>query len=149
MALLALLGTSLGIDAIQPQSRASDSTASDATRNAAIWGGVITALSFLLGGFVAGRFSGLADRVGTALHGALVFCAGVPLLLLLAAAGAGALLGGLGDWATGSGTDGAADAVRAAEMARNGALGALIGSLIALLSSSLGGWLAGRENDDR
>lgn len=101
-----------------------------------------------------------------ALNGALVFMVAVPLILWLAGQGLGTVLGSLGGLASGLGSNpgatgaaqgaaaqaqGAAqnvqpiDVARAAEGARNTAWGTLLGSLLALAASALGGSLGTRH----
>ena len=120
-------------------------------------------MAFGLGGYVAGRTAAVFDRRWGALNGALVFMLGVPLTLWLAGQGLGFATGALGDFvgalnvspgqaqgAAGQ-LQGAAqqvrpaDVARAAENARNGAWGTLLGSLLALGASGLGGWLGTRR----
>src|SRR5205823_14117310 len=51
-------------------------------------------LSFVVGGWVAGRVVGFRRSEPAMLHGAIVFLVAVPLLMLLIGAGAGSFLGG-------------------------------------------------------
>ena len=157
--LLGLLGLALGL------------TAADGTDSAglfsALWGSVTGLVAFLLGGYVAGRTAAVFDRRWGALNGALVFMLGVPLTLWLAGQGLGFAVGTLGNFVGALNVDpaqvqgaaqgatsqaqGAAasvrptDVVRAAEAARNGAWGTLLGSALGLGASALGGWLGTRR----
>jgi len=138
----------------------------DAGRNSAIWAAIAGIVSFLLGGYVAGRTAVLFNRGWGALNGALVFMLAVPLILWLAGQGLGTILGSLGNlsgaMASNPGVTQAAqgaagqaqaaaqnvqpaDVARAAEGARNTAWGALAGSLVALAASTLGGSLGTRH----
>ena len=166
--LLSLLGLAIGLTAVNAGDAAAQGGApADAGRNSAIWGAISGILSFLLGGYVAGRTAAVFDRNWGALNGALVFLLGVPFTLWLASQGLGAVLGNLGSFASGLNADpgqvqnaaqnaaGQAqqaaaniqpvDVARAAERARNGAWGALAGALLGLGASALGGFLGTRR----
>lgn len=149
LVMLGLLGLAVGLGNVDP-SATSEATANDAARNSGLWSAVSAILAFLVGGYVAGRTSGTRDRSWTALNGALVFLLAVPLVLWLAAQGAGTVLGGLGgvieaNRVTDGATLDAAARVAARDAVRNAATAALIGSLLGLASSTLGGWFAGRN----
>ena len=108
-----------------------------------------TFLAFVLGGWVAGQIAGLRRAEPAMLHGAIVWLLAVPLLVVLAALGAGSFFGGwFGGlagtpiWATPSNV--AADP-NAAAAARNSALGALTALLLGLVGSVIGGWIASGE----
>ena len=105
--------------------------------------------AFVVGGWVAAKVSGWRRSEPAILHAAIAWLIAVPILLLLAALGAGNLLGswfgGLGGvptWATPAGpvTD-----PNAATAARNAALGAVTTLLLGLVGSVLGGWLGSGE----
>jgi hypothetical protein len=105
--------------------------------------------AFVVGGWIAGKISGWRRSEPAMLHGAIAWLIAVPFLLLLAALGAGNLmgawfggLGGVPTWATPSGP--AADP-GAAAAARNAALGGVTTLLLGLVGSVLGGWLASGE----
>ncbi len=112
--------------------------------------GVIGAFaSGAVGGWIAGKIAGIRRSEPAMLHGAIVWLLLIPLLVVLAALGAGNLLGlwygglaGVPAWATPAGP--AADP-NAATAARNGALAAVTALLIGLVGSVLGGWLASGE----
>lgn len=161
---LSLLGLVIGLTAVNAGTAAAQGNLpADTGRNSAIWGAVSGLLSFLLGGYVAGRTAAVFDRGWGALNGAMVFLLGVPITLVLASMGLGGILGTLGSFAAGLNIDPPAlqtaanqaqqaapnvqpvDAMRAAEAARNGAWGALVGSLLALGASALGGALGTRR----
>jgi hypothetical protein len=149
LVMLGFLGLSVGLANVDPNAT-SEVTANDAARNSGLWSAVAGVLAFLVGGYVAGRTSGTRDRSWTALNGAFVFLLAVPLILWLAAQGAGSVLGALGNGidanrlADGASMDAAARAA-ARDAARNAATAALIGSLLGLVSSAIGGWFGGRD----
>jgi hypothetical protein len=105
--------------------------------------------SFAAGGWLAGKIAGIRRAETAMLHGAIVWLIALPLLVLLAALGAGSFFGG---WYGGlAGTPGwvspaaAAADPNAAAIARNEALGAVAGILIGLVGAVIGGWLASGE----
>ena len=153
--LLGLLGLALGLTTLNAGAAAAQGgLPGDVGRNSAIWAAIAGILSFLLGGFVAGKTAAVLSRGWGALNGAMVFLLAVPLTLWLASQGLGGLLGTVGNFVGGLDLGGAADqarratgnvepgdVARAAEQARNGAWGALVGSLLGLGASALGGLL--------
>ena len=166
--LLSLLGLAVGLTAVNAGDAAAQGGAPDgAGRNSAIWGAISGIVSFLLGGYVAGRTAAVFDRRWGALNGALVFLLGVPVTLWLAAQGLGFVAGTLGTFASALNADpgqvqGAAqsaadqarqaagnvqpiDVARTAEAARNSAWGALLGSLLGLGASAVGGFMGTRR----
>jgi hypothetical protein len=107
-------------------------------------------ISFVVGGWVAGKINGYRRAETDMLHGAIVWLVAVPFLVTLAALGAGSFFG---TWFGGlAGTpvfitpssNVAADPTAAAA-ARNAALGAVTGLLISLVGSVIGGWMASGE----
>jgi len=105
--------------------------------------------SFVVGGWVAGKINGYRKAETDMLHGAIVWLVAVPILVVFAALGGGALFGvwfgGLGltpVWVTPSAV--AADPTAAAA-ARNAALAALTALLGGLIGSVIGGWMASGE----
>jgi hypothetical protein len=105
-------------------------------------------LAFVAGGWVAGRIAGFRRAEPAMLHGGIVWLVALPLLLALAAVGAGGFfgtwfsgLGGTPAWASAAAPAGG----DAAEAARNSALGALTALLLGLMGSVLGGWMASGE----
>ncbi len=126
----------------------------------AIWAGITAILSFLIGGYVAGRTAAVHERGWAALNGALVFLLALPILLWLASQGLGAIIGNASNIASGLGINlgqlgntatGAArnvtpaQAQQAADTARNTALGTLIGLLLGCAAGALGGTLGTRQ----
>jgi hypothetical protein len=164
--LLSLLGGAVGLTQFNAATAAAQGgVPGDAGRNSAIWEGVSGILSFLLGGYVAARLAHMLDRNWAAWHGALVFMLALPIALWLAGQGLGALLGTVGNVASGVNMLGTAQNAGAqaqanptavgqsAEALRNGMWGALVGSLLGLGASALGGWLGAQHllslNEDR
>ena len=166
--LLSLLGLAIGLTAVDAgRAAAQGGPPPGAGIGAAIWGAVTAIVAFLFGGWVAGWTAAVFDRKWGALNGALVFVVAVPATLLLAGLGFGSLVGVLGSFAgalnidpsqvqsalqgaAGQGQQAAAqtqpaDVTRAAEATRNGAWGALIGLLIGLAASAVGGLLGTRR----
>jgi hypothetical protein len=165
--LLSLLGLAIGLTTLNAGTAAAQGgPPADAGRNSAIWAGIAGILSFLLGGYVAGRTAALFNRGWGALNGALVFMLAVPLILWLAGQGLGTVFGSLGNLSGAlANTPGAAqaaqgaagqaqaaaqnvqpiDVARAAEAARNTSWGTLAGSLLGLAASAFGGWLGTRH----
>jgi hypothetical protein len=165
--LLSLLGLAIGLTTLNADtSAAQGGPPADAGRNSAIWAAVAGIVSFLLGGYIAGRTAALFNRSWGALNGALVFMLAVPLILWLAGQGLGTVFGSLGNLSgalasnpgAAQAAQGAAvqaqtatrnvqpiDVARAAEAARNTAWGTLAGSLLGLAASAFGGWLGTRH----
>jgi hypothetical protein len=105
--------------------------------------------AFVAAGWVAGKINGFRRAETDMLHGAIVWLITVPLLVIMAAIGAGTLFGG---WYAGLAgvpvwvTPGAVAAdPNAAAAARNAALFAVTALLIGLVGSVLGGWMASGE----
>ena len=165
--MLSLLGLAVGLTTVNAGTAAvQGGPPADAGRNSAIWAAIAGILSFLLGGYVAGRTAALFNRGWGALNGALVFMLAVPLILWLAGQGLGTVLGSLGNLSgalasnpgAAQAAQGAAaqaqasaqtiqpiDVARAAEGARNTAWGTLLGALLGLGASAFGGFLGTRH----
>jgi hypothetical protein len=82
------------------------------------------------------------------LQGAIAWLVAVPLLVVLASLGAGSFFGGWYDGLGGTPAWGATmdrATADAEELARDSALGAASGLLLALVGSVIGGWLASGE----
>jgi hypothetical protein len=120
--------------------------------------------SGVVGGWVAGKIAGLLRSEPAMLHGAIVWLVTVPLLLALAALGAGSYFGGWygglagqAVWAAPPSVSGPAPGVpldpaaraaaerEAVRVARNSALGAVTALLLGLVGSVIGGWMASGE----
>lgn len=152
---LSLLGLAIGLTTVNAgTAAATGELPNNSGTTAAIWGAVSAILSFFLGGFVAGRTASVFSRGWGALNGALVFLVGVPLLLWLASQGLGAVVGGLSGYAgdlanqaqnTAQNTS-PVEVARAAERARNGAWGTLLGLILGLGAATLGGSMGTRRH---
>jgi len=152
--LLSLLGGAIGLTSMNAATAAAQGgVPADAGRNTAIWEAIAGILSFLLGGYVVSRAAHLLDEGWGAFHGALVFMLAVPLILWLAGQGLGSVLGSIGNVAGGLHPDvlqttaqnNATQVGDTAAALRNGLWGSLIGSLLALAASAIGGWLGVRH----
>jgi len=162
--MLGLLGLAIGLTVVNAGDAAAQGNAPDGLgRNSAIWGALSALIAFFLGGWVAGRSAAVFDRGWGALNGALVFLVAVPVILWLASMGLGTVLGSLGNFAGSLNPDPATvqsaadqarqaaqntqpiDVARAAAAARNTAWGTLLGMLIGLGASALGGMLGTRR----
>jgi hypothetical protein len=162
--MLSLLGLAIGLTVVNAGDAAAQGGAPDGLgRNSAIWGAISGLIAFLVGGWVAGRSAAVFDRGWGALNGALVFLIAVPVILWLASMGLGTVLGSLGSFAGSVNPDpGTAqnvaeqarqaaqntqpvDVARAAGNARNTAWGTLLGMVLALGASSVGGMLGTRR----
>jgi VIT1/CCC1 family predicted Fe2+/Mn2+ transporter len=98
---------------------------------------------------VASKIAGVRRAESAMLHGAVVWLLAVPLLLVLAALGAGGYFGGwysglagTPPWVTPPSSPVDPDAALAA---RNSALGAITALLLGLIGSVIGGWLGSRK----
>lgn len=94
--LLAMLGTGLGASTIDPTSGSGTPSASSLGVGAAIWWGVSSLLSLAVGGYVAGRLSGVARPGEGGLHGLLTWAVAVLATVYLVGSTAGALMRGAG-----------------------------------------------------
>lgn len=126
-------------------------------------------LAFALGGWIAGQIAGFRKSEPCTLHGACAWVLAIPLLLFMAASGAGGALGG---WMSGlspnhpgwnvratesvavvraveTATGERASVVitdkQAADAARNTALGVAAALLLGLMGAALGGWMSSGE----
>jgi hypothetical protein len=106
-------------------------------------------IAFVVGGWATSKIAGFRHGEPAALHGAVMWLVTIPMLLVLAAFGAGNYFGGWYGGLAGSPMWAVpATAVvdpTAAAAARNGALGALTALLIGLVGAVLGGWMASGE----
>jgi hypothetical protein len=105
--------------------------------------------SFVAGGWVAAKINGFRRAETDMLHGAIVWLVAVPVLVVLAALGAGSLFngwfGGLAGVPVWVAPNTVAADPTAATAARNAALLAVTSLLIGLVGSVLGGWLGSGE----
>jgi len=157
---LSLLGFAIGASTVNTGAAVQGNVNQDAGSYSAFWAGISAILSFLIGGYVAGRTAAVHERGWAALNGALVFLLALPLLLWLATQGLGALIGNASHIAGGLGVNlgqlgatasGAAKSItpaqaqQAADTARNTAWGTLIGLLLGCGAAALGGTLGMRH----
>ncbi len=157
---LSLVGVAIGATTVNAGAAVQGNANSGAGAFSAIWAGITAILSFLIGGYVAGRTAAVHERGWAALNGALVFLLALPVLLWLASQGLGAIIGNAsniaGDLGINLGQLGAtasgaarnvtpAQAQQAADTARNTALGTLIGLLLGCAAGALGGTLGMRR----
>ena len=161
---LSLLGLAVGLTAIDAdQAVAGRTEPRGLGLGSAIWAGVSAVLSFLLGGWVAGRAAAVFNKGWGALNGMLVFLVAVPCTLWLASQGVGAVLGQLGTVAQSLNIDPNAvrdaaqqagqqagqvtpeQADKAVQSARNTAWATLLGIGLGLGAATLGGLLGTRS----
>jgi hypothetical protein len=107
-------------------------------------------LAFVIGGWCAGKVSGLRRAEPAALHGAVAFVVALPLLMLLIAVTGGAAFGGwygglAGPPAWQTAMQNAPVNPDAARIARNAALAAVTAVLLGLIGAVVGAWLASGE----
>ena len=149
---LGLIGVAIGLTTINPAATARGGIGPNIDTNAAIWAGIDVIVSFIIGGFVAGRTAALRARGWAALNGALVFLLALPFILYLASQGLGVLVGNTGGIASNLGINlgnvtgslhslTPVQAHAAADTAKNTAWGAVIGLGIGILSGAIGGTL--------
>ena len=111
------------------------------------WPGVVAAvggafLSFVIGGWIAGRLSGNHRSETSALHGAIAWLVAVPILIELPALGAAPF----GQWWSGLAARPVLADTRSEvppPMVRHAAAGTATALLLGLMGGVLGGWLAG------
>jgi hypothetical protein len=145
--MIGLIGVALGAHELVPPRRVVRMR--DFGFGAGLFAVVGALLAFGAGGWVASKIAGVRRAESAMLHGAIVWLLAVPILLVLAALGAGGYFGG---WYGGlAGTpawvtppSGPIDP-DAAIAARNSALGAITALLLGLMGSVIGGWLGSRK----
>ena len=122
---------------------------SDVSRLAVVLAVFGAFLSAALGGWVAGKISGIRRAEPAMLHGAITWLLTIPVALSLIALGAGNAFGGWYGGLMGSpawmATPSVPTDLTAAMTARNDALAALTALLLGLMGSVIGGWLASGE----
>jgi hypothetical protein len=141
--LLSLLGLAIGLTNINAGKVVATGTApADAGRNSAIWLVAAAVISFLLGGYVAGRTAVVFSRSLAALHGMMIFFLALPLLIWLTTAVAGGNLSNLG--VTVQDNLGLLQRASTGQAARDAAWWALCGLLAVLVAGTLGGAFGAR-----
>jgi hypothetical protein len=124
-------------------------TLSDLGFGGLVFGVAGSFFSFVIGGWIAATIAGLRRAETASLQGGVVWLLALPLLLILAALGAGSFLGGWYGGLAGTPVWASASTVtadpEAAIIARNSALGAVTALLIGLIGSVIGGWMASGE----
>jgi hypothetical protein len=88
---LTVLGLAVGLTVFDPTA-----AGEDVGTAAAIWAAASAVIAFFVGGWIAGTSVALLADQNGALNGFMVGAAALALLLILAASGAGNLLGGIG-----------------------------------------------------
>ena len=143
--LLSTLATAIGLADVNVR-REGD----EAARNIGIATAIIGLLSFLLGGYVAAQTAAVRGRANGLLNGFLVWALSLPLILLLAAMGLGALLGDAGDlfgqYRQAGSPQPNVDPNQARDAIRNSAIGAFIALALPAAAAALGGWLGARDD---
>jgi len=101
-------------------------------------------LSFVAGGWAAGKICGARRSEPAILHGAISWLVATPVMIAMLAAGASVTFGG---WYGGLLTSpiGAVAAPSSPDVIRNTAAAALTALLLGLIGSAIGGWLASGE----
>jgi hypothetical protein len=145
--IVSLVGAALGAHQLGPAGRIA--RWSDVGFGALVFGVLGAFFSFVVGGWIAGKINGYRRAETDMLHGAVVWLVAIPILVTLAALGAGTLFGGWYGGLAGVPVFVTPNAVAAdpaaATAARNSALGAVTALLIGLIGSVIGGWLASGE----
>ncbi|MBV9119985.1 MAG: hypothetical protein JOZ39_04710, partial [Chloroflexi bacterium] len=101
----------------------------------------------VIGGWVTAKIAGILHAEPAMLHAATAWLVTLPLLVVLAAIGAGGFFGAWSGGLAGTPawvTQAAADP-NAAAVARNEAAGAALGILVGLMGAVLGGWMGSGE----
>ncbi len=153
---LFLLGSLLAIAIGAASAGGNAQNADDAGRITGLAIPIIAALAFGFGGAVAAKTAAVRGRGNGLLNGFLVWALAIPLILLLAASGLGAIFGAAGDLFGDLGRLGANRAADAninrqqvAEGIQNGAFGAFLSLFVPAVAASIGGLLGARKDDDR
>lgn len=167
--ILGLIGLAVGAHFLRPEKALTGDLRKDISLVALIFsiGGAF--FSFVVGGWVAGKIAGILRSETAMLHGAIVWTLAVPLILALAALGAGGFMGGwygglsgnpawasattvataekaaAGDQAAATSTANDHQQEIARRVARNTALTSLTALLLGLIGSVIGGWMASGE----
>ncbi len=161
---LSFLGLAIGASTVNAGQAVQGGGTQNAGQYSAIWAGITVILSFLVGGYFAGRTAAVHERGWAGINGGLVFLLALPILLWLASQGLGAIIGNASNIAGGLGinlgqvTNSASGAARnitpqqaqqAADTAKTTAWGTVIGLLLGYGAAVLGGILGARTNPSR
>ena len=113
--------------------------------------GVIALIAFFIGGFVAARTAAVRGRDNGLLNGFLVWALSIPLVLLLAGMGLGAVLGAAGELFGQVRTAGTPDVdpQDAQRALQAGSLGAFISLALPAAAAAIGGLLGARDDSGR
>jgi hypothetical protein len=146
--LLSVLLVAIGVQSV----RVGDPNIDEAAGTGAIITAIIALVSFMVGGFVAGRTAAVEGRWAGLLNGFLVWGLGLLLVILLVGMGLGGLLGASGDLfqqyrAAGSPRPDVevGDILQAI---RDSSLPAFLSLALPAAAAAIGGWLGGREDFD-
>ena len=144
--LASVLLVAVGFQAV----RVGDPNIDEAAGTGAIVTAIVALLSFLVGGFVAGRTAAVTGRWAGLLNGFLVWGLGLLLVILLAGMGLGGLLGASGDLfqqyrAAGSPRP-EVDAGAILQTIRDSSVPAFLSLALPAAAAAIGGWLGGRED---
>lgn len=147
--LLSMLLLAIGANTV----RIGTGQADEAASGAGIATAIVALLSFLLGGFVAGRTAAVGGRAAGLLNGFLVWALGLLLILLLSTFGIGQLFGAAGDLfsqyrAAGSPQPEGADPAQVAQGLRDAAIPAFLSQALPAAAAAIGGLLGARSPDD-
>ena len=146
--LLSTLASAIGLANFNVRDQ---NNAQDTARNIGIATAIIGLLSFLLGGYVAAQTAAVRGRGNGLLNGFLVWALSIPLVLLLAGMGLGAVLGAAGELFGQVRTPEAPDVdpQQAQDALRAGSLGAFISLALPAAAAAIGGLLGAREDSGR
>jgi hypothetical protein len=101
--------------------------------------------TFVIGGWVAGKITGVRYSEPTILHAVIAWLVATPLLVAMLAIGAGNAFGGWYGGLVVSPIGGGIAQPATPDLVRNTALAALISLLVGLIGSVIGGWMSSGE----
>ncbi len=133
--------------------RVGNAQADEAATGAGIATAIVALLSFLLGGFVAGRTAAVGGRATGLLNGFLVWALGLLVILMLSAFGVGQLFGAAGDLfgqyrAAGAPQPEGVAPAAVAQGLRDAAIPAFLSQLLPAAAAAIGGVLGARDPED-
>jgi hypothetical protein len=146
--LLSLLALGVGVTAAD-NANAGEQAGPVAAAVAAIIG----LLSFVIGGFIAGRAAAVSGRGSGALNGFLVWALGVTSILILSAMGLSQLFGAAGDifgqvQQTNIDPNVEVDPEQAADAVRNSAIVGFLSLALPAIAATIGGVIGARDRDE-